>query len=242
MTFRAKCILGALTLGLVASACAQDAQLERELRQRYLGKELFLRGFYTDSNLTYDSTGKLTADGGQDCWMLAQFEVKKIALHGPQLVMEGERLGGTYDHHDRFLIQRLSDRVHVEVNLGAHQSAEDIHELLDKIFLNDNDVLDELIPRIPPRPAQGASITPPREQFAPDVPYTKAAKKMHRTGVALVRLTVGEDGLVHATQLLRCVGAGLDDEAMKTLSTWRFTPAKEDGRPVEAEVDIEVQF
>ena len=40
----------------------------------------------------------------------------------------------------------------------------------------------------------------------------------------------------------RDVGFGLDDSAVQAVKTWKFDPAKLDGKPVKTAVGVEVNF
>lgn len=53
---------------------------------------------------------------------------------------------------------------------------------------------------------------------------------------------VNAKGDVDAVRVLRPIGLGLDDEAVKTLRTWKFEPATRNGLPVLVRVMIEIEF
>lgn len=84
--------------------------------------------------------------------------------------------------------------------------------------------------------------TPPAVLNAPDPDYDEVAKTMHVMGVSLLSAVVGTDGTVHDVQIKRPVGMGLDERAVETIRGWLFRPATRDGKPVAAQVLIEVNF
>jgi TonB family protein len=54
---------------------------------------------------------------------------------------------------------------------------------------------------------------------------------------------VRKNGSVDSFQVIRGLGYGLNESAMRTIaSKWRFKPATFKGQPVDCEVDIEVYF
>ena len=54
--------------------------------------------------------------------------------------------------------------------------------------------------------------------------------------------TIGADGSTRNLTVVRSLGMGLDEKAMEAVRTWRFDPAKKDGRPVAVQMQIIVNF
>jgi TonB family protein len=74
--------------------------------------------------------------------------------------------------------------------------------------------------------------------------YTEAAKKegiQGSVGLDAIVLTDGTVGEVRVTQSLDAK-YGLDEQAVKALKQWQFTPGKKDGKPVPVRVDVEMTF
>jgi TonB family protein len=92
------------------------------------------------------------------------------------------------------------------------------------------------------QPSPTAETTPPRALFTPDPEYSDEARKAHLEGVVKFRLAVGTDGLVHDVEPLNHLGLGLDEQALATLSKWRFKPAMREGKPVPKAVTVEFSF
>jgi periplasmic protein TonB len=55
-------------------------------------------------------------------------------------------------------------------------------------------------------------------------------------------ITIGTDGLAHDIRVARSLGYGLDELAVDVMKKWKFRPAKSAGKPVPAQVNIEVLF
>ena len=78
-------------------------------------------------------------------------------------------------------------------------------------------------------------------QPAPD--YTEEARKARIEGSVLLSVTVRVDGTIDGVKLVRGLGYGLDDSAIRTVMTkWRFRPATRNGQPIDYPVTIEVSF
>jgi TonB family protein len=88
----------------------------------------------------------------------------------------------------------------------------------------------------------GGSISAPRATYTPDPQYSDAADHSGYQGTCVLWLVVGTDGLAHDIRIVRALGLGLDDQAVKAVQTWKFSPAKKDGQPVPVQINVEVNF
>ena len=94
------------------SAAAADAALvnstppltEEDLRARYVGKLIFLRGSYLGDDLNFDMNGKVNGSPAVGSFTLSGFEVRKISLSKHKLDIEADRYGlhflGTLPYED----------------------------------------------------------------------------------------------------------------------------------------------
>jgi len=79
------------------------------------------------------------------------------------------------------------------------------------------------------------------EQVTP--PYTEEARKARVEGVVVLQCIVRKDGNVDSCKVIRSIGYGLDELAIKSIETkWRFKPATREGKPVDFDAHIEVSF
>ncbi len=73
--------------------------------------------------------------------------------------------------------------------------------------------------------------------------YPPESSRLGEQGVVLLRMLIGADGLVQAVQVLQTSGyPRLDQTARTAIARWRFTPAMENGQPVESVQDLPVHF
>jgi TonB family protein len=75
-----------------------------------------------------------------------------------------------------------------------------------------------------------------------DGAYTPAARSAKRKGAVKVSLIVGTDGRIHKVHLLHGLGLGLDENAIRVLSLWRFEPARQMDKEIAVGSTIEMHF
>jgi TonB family protein len=88
----------------------------------------------------------------------------------------------------------------------------------------------------------GGGVSAPKPLFTPDPEYSEEARKSKYQGVVVLWLVIGPDGRPHEIRVARPLGMGLDEKAIEAVRTWRFEPARKDGRPVAVQMNVEVSF
>ena len=88
----------------------------------------------------------------------------------------------------------------------------------------------------------GGSVLAPVLISSAEPSYTKEARKKRLNGSVLVGIWVGPDGVPSHLRVLRPLGYGLDEEAIKAVSRYRFESATENGQAVLVELTVEVNF
>ncbi len=86
------------------------------------------------------------------------------------------------------------------------------------------------------------SYTPPYLIHTVDADFVDPFLKHPFVQVAVVTVLVGEDGLPKDVHVRRGLGFGLDEKAAAAVKHYRFFPATQKGKPVEARRDIMVSF
>lgn len=69
--------------------------------------------------------------------------------------------------------------------------------------------------------------------------FSEAARNRKFQGVVGLNVTVDATGEVSDITIAHPLGMGLDDQAVATIRTWRFSAAKRDGQPVAIRVFVE---
>jgi TonB family protein len=72
--------------------------------------------------------------------------------------------------------------------------------------------------------------------------FSVEAKAAKYRGVCLVALVVDQQGMPQHIRVERPLGMGLDENAIKAVSQYRFKPAMKDGEPVAMVVSVEIKF
>jgi protein TonB len=72
--------------------------------------------------------------------------------------------------------------------------------------------------------------------------YPEMAKKAGVEGRVIVQFVVDEEGNVLDPQVVRGLGAGLDEEALRAVQQAKFTPGKQRGKPVRVRMSLPITF
>jgi TonB family protein len=103
-------------------------------------------------------------------------------------------------------------------------------------FVRDSYLASSITP--PPR-----GVTPPVPTYKPEPAYTSRARHDKIEGTVVLWIVVDAQGNVtDAGELSKPLGDGLDEEAVKTVKTWKFKPATRNGVPVALRVGVVIQF
>ena len=73
------------------------------------------------------------------------------------------------------------------------------------------------------------------------IKYPKEAKKLGVQGVVYVQFIVDEKGAVVDPKLIRKLGAGCDEEALRALEKLKFNPGYVQGKPVKARFTLPIR-
>ncbi len=89
----------------------------------------------------------------------------------------------------------------------------------------------------------GGPISAPKVISAPEPQYSDAARALGLYGVATLGVTIDAQGVPRNVKILSPLGAGLDEQAVAAVSTWKFKPAEKQGYgSVSVEIAIEIDF
>jgi TonB family protein len=90
----------------------------------------------------------------------------------------------------------------------------------------------------------GNGVTPPIKVYTPEPEYSEEARKAKYSGEVTLSVIIGTDGLVRrdSIQVVHSLGLGLDEQAVKAVSQWRFKPGTLNGKPVAVQAQILVNF
>ncbi|GMQ23501.1 hypothetical protein Aoki45_01830 [Algoriphagus sp. oki45] len=73
--------------------------------------------------------------------------------------------------------------------------------------------------------------------------YPEAAKEANIQGMVMVTFVVRADGSVDTIEVLRGIGGGCDEEAVRVVAeSGKWTPGKKEGKAVNTQVTLPIQF
>jgi TonB family protein len=116
--------------------------------------------------------------------------------------------------------------------LGAGLSLSSTVQAQEKV----NSQVDEM-------PVPPGGITGLTNYMIQNLTYPAAAKDANVQGMVVVSFIVTAEGKVEGIEILRGIGSGCDEEAVRVISqsgTW--TPAKKEGKTVATKMTLPVQF
>ena len=88
----------------------------------------------------------------------------------------------------------------------------------------------------------GSGVTAPVLLHKVHPKYTSEAQDAHIEGTTVLSAEVWPDGATHNIRVVRTLDPGLDRQAIKAVSKWKFRPGVKDGAPVKVAVTLEVNF
>lgn len=88
----------------------------------------------------------------------------------------------------------------------------------------------------------GYGVSPPKVLNQHEPSFSEPARKSKFQGTVTLGLIVDPSGNASNVHVLTPLGCGLDEEAVRTVETWKFKPAEKDGNPVAVEIAVEVAF
>jgi TonB family protein len=88
----------------------------------------------------------------------------------------------------------------------------------------------------------GGGVMPPEPVYMPNPKYTDKARKMKLNGSVTVAVIVTPEGTVRDPKVIKSLDKDLDKQALAVVSTWKFEPAKKDGKTVAVHLKVEVDF
>ena len=78
--------------------------------------------------------------------------------------------------------------------------------------------------------------------FQENLKYPEAAQKANQSGKVFTQFIVNIDGTISDVTILKSVGFGCDEEAMRVIKLAKWTPAKQSGRIVRSRFTVPINF
>jgi len=91
-------------------------------------------------------------------------------------------------------------------------------------------------------PQSAPCATAPRAVSKENPTYSEKARRAHLEGVVTLGLEVDDKGNTRDIRVVKSVGGGLDEEAIKAVKRWKFESGTYEGKPVSVRLNVEVSF
>jgi|GEM_PF-4422647 len=88
----------------------------------------------------------------------------------------------------------------------------------------------------------GNGISSPVIEDSPSPEYSKEGKNNKIEGSVILIVGINHKGKVEIAEVVKGLGFGLDEKAMKTVAKWKFKPAMQEGKAVSSVAKVEVIF
>ena len=85
-------------------------------------------------------------------------------------------------------------------------------------------------------------VQPPKATHSPDPEYPKIPVDAEPRGVVVMLIGINAKGRVELVHVLRASNEAFQDSAVNTVKTWKFSPARKDGKPVPVQITVEMHF
>jgi TonB family protein len=78
--------------------------------------------------------------------------------------------------------------------------------------------------------------------YKPNPVYTEEARRLRLEGEVLLEVVFGASGELRVLRVVRGLGHGLDEAAVRSAQQIRFKPAKREGQAVDSVATLHVRF
>jgi len=85
-------------------------------------------------------------------------------------------------------------------------------------------------------------IKPPKATKSPDPDYPTIPVDAEPNGVVVMLIGINTKGHVELVHVLRASNQAFEQSAVATVKTWKFAPAKKDGKPAPVQITVEMHF
>ncbi|HUO60420.1 MAG TPA: energy transducer TonB, partial [Candidatus Acidoferrales bacterium] len=261
-------VVVAFLLAVPLNAQIGSAKLQVVLNELLLHKILLMRGFPQGEVIEYTENGKLLQQNPGPWTIDGAVQITDVAIQADSIQIFGNRLVITFPNGEPHREYAAADDVTLRIKRDPNKEKETI-DALAVVFLNNTDPLTNTLPeywryfarkldlaagqKAPEAElpitlegkriyAAGAQATVPSvvSQKMPIYPPLARANKIQ--GITTLWVVIAADGHVAYVQVLKPFGFGFEEEAVKAVLDWKFTPGMVDGKPVPTALKLEVPF
>jgi TonB family protein len=87
-----------------------------------------------------------------------------------------------------------------------------------------------------------SDMKPPKATRSPDPEFPQLPSDAEPRGLVVMLVGINAKGHVELVHVMRSSNDAFQNSAVSTVKTWKFSPAKKDGKPVPVQVTVEMKF
>ncbi|MFD2201550.1 energy transducer TonB [Shivajiella indica] len=145
------------------------------------------------------------------------------------------------------IIQEIPDEVEIEEKIEVNFDLDVKEEtVIKEVVIADAPVVekaDEIFDVVENSPEFPGGMEAWNEYLRKNLKYPTQARRMGVEGTVYVVFVVNTDGSVQDVEILRGIGGGCDEEALRVVSNApKWTPGKQRGRPVRVRMRLPIRF
>lgn len=145
------------------------------------------------------------------------------------------------------IIQEIPDEVEIEEKIEVNFDV-DVQEetVIEEVVIADAPVVekaDEIFDVVENQPVPPGGMSGWNKYLSKNLKYPTQARRMGIEGTVIVVFVVNTDGSIQDVDVLRGIGGGCDDEAVRVVANApNWEPGKQRGRPVRTRMRLPIRF
>jgi len=144
------------------------------------------------------------------------------------------------------VIEIVEDDIDVDDDLDIDAETDDEEEIEEQIIEDDDegeDKEEEIFVFVEDQPGYPGGEEARLKYLRDNIKYPEMAKESGIQGTVYVTFVVEKDGRISNVKILRGIGGGCDEEAMRVIKGMpKWKPGKQRGRPVRAQFNMPIRF
>lgn len=146
------------------------------------------------------------------------------------------------------IIQEIPDEVEIEDKIEVNFDV-DVKEstVIQEVIISEaapvEEVADQIFDVVETQPLPPGGMSGWNEYLSKNLKYPTQARRMGVEGTVIVVFVVNTDGSIQDVEVLRGIGGGCDEEALRVVKAApKWEPGKQRGRPVRTRMRLPIRF
>lgn len=144
------------------------------------------------------------------------------------------------------IIEIVEDNIEVDDDLNIDAETDDEEEIEEQIIVDEEEgdaQEEEIFVFVEDQPGYPGGDEARLTYLRDNIKYPEMAKESGVQGTVYVTFVVEKDGSISNVKILRGIGGGCDEEAVRVIKNMpKWSPGKQRGRPVRAQFNMPIRF